>query len=370
MIIPMKHYLYITRISQIFFLVFTSSYALAQSQGDGALSSLIAGILERDDSLHSIQIDGRLVSEPSSFVLNRRIMKGKPGFSPTSAADQAPTIQSAKFYFACKGMKDFIGYSQDNSDTSSPANSSAIDERRNALITGDAKIYNGKVNHFIAKRITAKTILMREGKRDSLFGSARRCIRTESDPLTPLSQVLQNFIVVGNEPDARFGTLVHLRSNDNANHELWIAPDRSFLIVKEVAREYQYTKITELLDAELVKGIWMPKEILFKNYSNQLDENSVIQKNTIYYDRVTINDVPDNLFDVKFEVGDRVSDMLTGAWWKIGKGGERLYESDDSKSRQRTMPFGWLYMASVTTLLLLTVAAYVRWKRKPWTKYS
>lgn len=126
--------------------------------------------------------------------------------------------------------------------------------------------------------------------------------------------------------------------------------------------------IGEMKSLEKVQGYWLPtvyEELIYNGVSNE----PVLKKRYTFYNH-TVNDVSDKLLNVELSAGDYVWDESSKATYKVGAGGELIFEDVTGRNRPQYMWPGWLFTASVTTLLVLTVFAYVRWKRKQWAKRS
>ncbi len=83
---------------------------------------------------------------------------------------------------------------------------------------------------------------------------------------------------------------------------------------------------------------------------------------TTHFTHTNLNHVPDSLFVVKMKTGDIVQDNTSR--YRVGANGERILEWGDASTRPRKMLFGWLFMASLATLLLLGIGFLVRYQRR------
>ena len=83
-------------------------------------------------------------------------------------------------------------------------------------------------------------------------------------------------------------------------------------------------------------------------------------------EKYKFDDIGDDLFTFTPKPGNllkRNNDIF-----KISPMGTELLVPRPTSSNRGYNPIGWLYMASVTTLLVLTVGAYVKWKRNQLSK--
>ena len=70
------------------------------------------------------------------------------------------------------------------------------------------------------------------------------------------------------------------------------------------------------------------------------------------------------MLSVKSRVGDHEWNQKDNTGYKIGVNNEKIFIDNNEANNPKKLAPGWLFMASVTSLLVLTVLAYVRWKSK------
>jgi len=336
--------------------------------GRTELDSIRSGIIQRDAKIFSLQMFGTLERQSSEEAARKSDKVVADNTHQQNLVKQQNNIQD--FYYAAIGEKEVLAL-RDHSDTmkSSELSPEEQNKLREELLNVEPKVYDGKTSYFLSVRAHAKTVLMKPDSKSSLFGESRAGFRSNfaSQPLDALLTD-RGYIIAGHELDARFGNLVHLRGTTDEGQvtNLWLAIERDYLIVKEDMLG-QGRSVFEVEQAEQTHGVWVPKVYTFSVYSTANSTVSPLLRNTTTYNHISINDVPEKVCMVTLNQGDKVNDMNTGQWWTVGQNGERLYEKPSSESQTSMVP-GWLYMASVTTLLVLTVLAYVRWKRKQWSR--
>ncbi len=82
---------------------------------------------------------------------------------------------------------------------------------------------------------------------------------------------------------------------------------------------------------------------------------------TITFTDLEINNVPDSLFAANIKPGDIWQDK--GTRYIIGRNGARILQWSDHDRVNRKMPIGWLFIASLTTAVLLGLGALARRRR-------
>ena len=149
-----------------------------------------------------------------------------------------------------------------------------------------------------------------------------------------------------------------------------IAPEFGFRIVHSVMTSPKGEKLREYhaVTISKVQGYWLPEESEYDTYVPLLKTNPSIVKTYRFMNR-TVNDVTDDFLGVKLDPGDYKWDEKTNSTWKAGAKGEMIYQDYSVKNSPKTTTSGWLYMATVGTLLVLTIGAYIWWKRNQLSKY-
>ena len=187
---------------------------------------------------------------------------------------------------------------------------------------------------------------------------------------SPLSFHIQQgkFRFVGQEEDATHGT-VYKFSNQGDDPKSWhtfsLSPKNGYLSVKTESH-FEGRGRTEKV-AFTVQKFQKIGDSFFPEVCEQRSETTEGGGTTGRAAIETISDlstdVPESLFFVKPKPGDAVKESETNLYWRIGKNGEKIYVDISGGSRTSAIP-KWLYTPSIATLLVLTVLAYIRWKRK------
>ena len=169
------------------------------------------------------------------------------------------------------------------------------------------------------------------------------------------------------ERDTNYGTVSCFSyQHDGQPAKVWLAPQRDGLIVRDEYEEGKNKVTFEISDMQQWKGAWAPKQVTQLIYSKQ--DGSLSTKIDIGFDEMRLNELHEDDFVYKFKPGYEFTDAPTNVFWHLGPHNEKIYDDRTVQRHLATMELGWLYMASVTTLLVLTVGAYVRWKQKQWAK--
>lgn len=168
--------------------------------------------------------------------------------------------------------------------------------------------------------------------------------------------------------DSEYGQLVHFkRSQDGYQYGFWLSVKHDYMLVRATAiyplarEDYQVKAVKQ------IEGVWVPMEVVNSNFETRDGIETLADTRTHLIKKMKFNAVNNAQFVSGLKAGDSVKDAATNQLWQIGQNGERMYEDITGKEPVSMIP-GWLYMASVATLLVLTVLAYVRWKRKQWSR--
>ncbi|GEM_PF-6805372 len=148
--------------------------------------------------------------------------------------------------------------------------------------------------------------------------------------------------------------------------QVWVAPERDYLparIQLDVSNplrrmEFRISRVSR------VDNRWVPQEFIL---IDSLSDGTRLAAGKTTTSRITahqVGNIPADTVRVQMAPGSRLTDSATTASWRVGSNGEKMYIDKQNPQAQRTMFSGWIYIASVTTLLVLTVLGYVRWKSK------
>ena len=172
--------------------------------------------------------------------------------------------------------------------------------------------------------------------------------------------------VVGERSTAKFGRVIEIegKKDNDTTIRFSVAPERSCRIVESQSIHDGRTIQTTLGNVVKVDGVWVPSEIV-RVITHK--DTAVPSTETWTFDKVSVNDVKQS--DVQFHptIGDHNHNLDNEQHsYTIGDN-QRKYVEQTVQSPY-DLAKGWLYMASVSTLLVLTVAGYVKWKRKQLSK--
>lgn len=191
-----------------------------------------------------------------------------------------------------------------------------------------------------------------------------------------------HYRIDGTVNDARFGLLYRISETKTPGTfsrligsapglqatRFWLAPKYGFLAVRS-ENEVDSSQGHQLLVFQLkslVKqdSIWFPTQGVMDAYSVEDGKNILLTETEVTVTKFKINNVSDDLFDPHLGPGSFVKDGETNQYWKVGPHGERQYIDLGNKSVLGVQPFGWLFIASITSLLLLGIGALLRWRNR------
>jgi|GEM_PF-4516048 len=181
-----------------------------------------------------------------------------------------------------------------------------------------------------------------------------------------------SFKYKGESNSLSFGKLVdfsysHKQGNFTTVMILSFALKYGYTLVKLETNNSKNQLFYEVLRLGQQNNIYTPIE--YEKGWNAIEQGKAIpvKKERYKFDEITFDNVEDTLFNANLKLGDNVLEIPSNSRWTEGENGERIYRKG-SAAQQNMMSWGWLFMASVTTLLVMTVLAYVRWKSKQWSK--
>ncbi len=117
------------------------------------------------------------------------------------------------------------------------------------------------------------------------------------------------------------------------------------------------------------KGGWVPTAVTL-NYGEMASGTNMIHSQRFYsFSKFDMDSVENAIFEPKVSTHAIFADDTNETMWHQSPTNEKVYIASN-KHHQKVMYFGWLYMASVSSLLVLTVGAYVKWKRKQLSKQA
>jgi len=116
-----------------------------------------------------------------------------------------------------------------------------------------------------------------------------------------------------------------------------------------------------------VNGVFLPAVAENKQYTSDKayspDGQTIpFRFETTYFTHTNLNHVPDSLFVVKMKPGDIVQDNTSR--YRVNANGKRVLEWGDDSTRTRKMILGWLFTASMATMVLLGVGFFLRRRRQ------
>jgi hypothetical protein len=179
------------------------------------------------------------------------------------------------------------------------------------------------------------------------------------------------FKLVGTTSDARSGTLYQFAGDWDAGirTRFWLASKYGFLatrIEEEIDNKGQKRFLTHEMESATQRGsIWFPSAGTMQFFEVKDGKKILLMEKRFTMTRLELNNVPDSLFDPKLRPGYYMKDAATNEFWKIGTNGEKVFIDISNPNHNDKMPIGWLFMASLTSLLFLSMGALWRRRAKP-----
>jgi hypothetical protein len=78
-----------------------------------------------------------------------------------------------------------------------------------------------------------------------------------------------------------------------------------------------------------------------------------------------LNRVPDSVFQPRLAPGTLLKESESDQHWRIGPRGEWVAYQPPGRGDSGRMPIGWLFMVSLTSLLIAAMGVILRWRRRP-----
>ncbi len=355
-----------TFMTVVFYGIVSFSLPLAAQDNPSGndLSNVRAKIRERDGRLISFQLFGTL-EQGSNGKGGKKGQNNSNGMPSTPSANTQKTSQD--IYCAFFNEKELLSVH----DSTGILRTGLSTEKarinlRNEFLKREPKIFDGTSNYFCSIGANNKTVLMKKGEKDALFGDTHVGLRSFFSSKS-LDQVFtqRDYQIVGRENSSQFGQLLHLKgmTEQNEANEIWLAPERGYLIVREEKRQEGLSEVV-VDQVELIQSFWLPKRYTYSYYRTSFGQKTLMNRSTVTRWYQSTNDVPESLFKVELVAGDHATDLITNQSWVVGFSGEKLYRNASTAKDASIMSFGWLYMVSVSTLLTVTVLSFVRWKRQ------
>ena len=89
----------------------------------------------------------------------------------------------------------------------------------------------------------------------------------------------------------------------------------------------------------------------------------LLVSNKLDVTKFVLNSVSGEAFKPDLHHGAYVKDGETNQYWKIGPNGERLYIDIGANKETSNIFLNWLFVLSITVLLMLGMGALLRWRR-------
>jgi len=296
----------------------------------------------------------------------------KTGISLMSARGKLPPDRTSEFFVAKRGDSRVYAESRPQSgkrDFSHPASSSIIFDKIRAA--GKCVLAEGNKSYEVTTERTTQLKRNMSGIYIPVANDGLRVYHLNKTPYEAISKF--GFRLVSEQSDGKYGKLLVFEGNSQNGRDtvrFHIAPQFGYRVVyserllKNNVLSDAY-RITSLIN---VNEYWLPAEIQHNYYVQPID-NTTPDKTIVYQmANHTVNDVPDAILKLELKPGDYEWNEKDNSIYKLGANGERIFQDDTKANSPRAMLPGWLYMASVTSLLVLTILAYVRWKSKQWSE--
>lgn len=192
-----------------------------------------------------------------------------------------------------------------------------------------------------------------------------------------LAEVLKNSKIVGSGDSPDLGKYTTLRtkylppnSKFEATIEFKIGTERGGLPI-DASITYPKSKITySLSKAELRGNTWVPMKFTHSVYEIVNGNFDLTAKVEINHKSVSLEPQDSNKFRYQPPTGALVQETFKNIHYRVGPNGEKIYIDWSRPKNPMNLWPGWLFTATVASLLVLTVFGYVWWKQKQWAKRS
>lgn len=173
----------------------------------------------------------------------------------------------------------------------------------------------------------------------------------------------------GTMNDPQFALLYQFSASTGTNEQtrFWLAPKYGFIAVRTELESKVGSRhpllVHQLKRAEQRHSIWFPTAGTMEFFEIEGGKKTLLSERQFSVSRFELNNVPDNLFKPNLRPGYAMKDGATNQVWRIGPNGEKIFIDMSNTGQSRSMPIGWLFMASLTTLLVLGMGALL-WRRR------
>ena len=168
--------------------------------------------------------------------------------------------------------------------------------------------------------------------------------------------------------DLTYGRVLQFVGNKDSQTvvRFTLAPNFNYRVVESTVTDSESTNNSKLSKMKQVKGVWCPMVVLRQISIKAHPEPSTEQWT---FNTISLNEA--NEEDVRFKaiVGDNNHDIDKNLHsYTLGEGERKYVTPTNEIQSPLDMLKGWLFTGSIATLLVLTVGAYVKWKRNQLSK--
>ena len=174
--------------------------------------------------------------------------------------------------------------------------------------------------------------------------------------------------VVGKRRSAEYSTVIDIKGATVDNHptRFTVAPEFGYRVIEAETQDENSVYRSELKSLIKINGTWCPKRFTrtvqsLKGYSPSIQD--------YYLDKIIVNKAVKS--DILFNAvaGDHNENFRSkNSSYTLPDGSRKYVTLSNDNQSLFSLVKGWLYIASVTTLLVLTVGAFIKWKRKQLSK--
>lgn len=214
-----------------------------------------------------------------------------------------------------------------------------------------------------------------DGKKNSLYGPAEFGFKIEGDWICDVLQ--PSFKMVSISDDIENGKLYeYLGQYRNTPLRLIFAPKYNYACIKaEWKSSATRTIIFEAANFINDRGLWFAQTGSMRTIDTQKNgvklpagQSVIFSDYQINNARLTLaNQLSEATFQVRLAKGSQVFDQDRRTVYKVGENNEKFEDKEMvrlMKLNRLPMAIGWLFIGSMTTLLLLGLAAFIRWRRR------
>jgi hypothetical protein len=276
----------------------------------------------------------------------------------SAMAQAGGSSQPLETYYACKGTKYFYHEQRQGPGPELPA--VLYDGKATYLLT-----YTPSANGGSERRTAATKTVGDSGRKPDVLSFGYKVNHEGNRWIGDLLRA-GNYHVAGVQADPQFGTLYAVQGQTGGKEiAFWFAPKYGYLAVRTDTGGVNGSRyIYRVLDLKQEQGLWFAANAVQETY--QSSDNQLASRYTVEARDIRLNAAASSLFDPSLPAGSSLFEQDKNARYMVGPDGEKVIDRryEVSKNEPYHMSMAWLFVGSLTMLLLLGVGALLRWQRQ------